>query len=289
VLRRATAARKPTTKSGTSGTRRAPNRPLRGLVPAAGGQRDDGDERAEHRHPHQLHEHGLAERGVPRGLRGGDDLADVVDTGTGPAAELGGTEPQRPLQKGKYGDRERPAERDQRDGGGRVPFVAVPHLSHGADGRRAADGVSGGDEQRLVTGQSQPPAEPPGPEECGRHDAEHHGDGGPAEAAYVVEGEPQAEEHDPGAHQPSPRVRQPRPGGPAYGRPQAGQVRRGDAEYDGGGEHRHTGQDPVDGPGEGDAEGRQRESSQPGSLGAGPGRCGGPVPQERHQQSAGRA
>ena len=33
----------------------------------------------------------------------------------------------------------------------------------------------------------------------------------------------------------------------------------------------------------------QREACQPGALGAGPGRCGGAVPQERHQRSAGRA
>ena len=134
---------------------------------------DGGDDGGQHEHPGELDDDRGGEHGRPGGAGGGDDLADLVDAGAGPDAELHSlTARAVRCSSGSSDQRDGAEERDHRDGDGDVLLVRAGGLLHGGDGRGAADRDAGADEQAPGGAEPHPPAQPGG-EQQGGHQGDH--------------------------------------------------------------------------------------------------------------------
>ena len=71
-------------------------------------------------------------------------------------------EPERAAQQRERHQRDGAEQGDHRDGGGDVLLVGAGGLLHGGDGRRAADGDAGAEEQASRSAQPHPAAQPGG-------------------------------------------------------------------------------------------------------------------------------
>ena len=87
-----------------------------------------------------------------------------------PGAELLVVEPEQVLQRRQDDDRERAAERDERDREGDLVLVCLDHPVCRGDRRDAADREPGRDEQREVVGDAESPTRPACGEERDRDD-----------------------------------------------------------------------------------------------------------------------
>ena len=108
---------------------------------------DDGDHGGEHDDAGELDDDGDGEHGGAGGAGRGDHLADLVDAGARPGAELQVGEPERALEQGQQHQRDGPEEGDHGDRDGDVLLVGSGGVFHAGDGRGPADGGAGADEQ----------------------------------------------------------------------------------------------------------------------------------------------
>ena len=130
------------------------------------------------------------------GRRCRDDLRDVVDARADPGAELLVVEPERVAQRRQRHDRERAAERHERDRERDLVLVGVDHAVRGRDRGDAADREARRDEQREVVRDAEPAAGPARPEERDRDDRDDDDERLEAEREDVGEDEIEAEQDD---------------------------------------------------------------------------------------------
>ena len=119
-----------------------------------------------------------------------------MDARSDPRSELLVVEPERAAERRQHDDRERPAERHERDGERDLVLVGIDDAVCCGDRRDAADREAGGDEQREIVRDAEPAARPARAEERDRDHGDDDEERLEAEREDVGEDEVEAEQDD---------------------------------------------------------------------------------------------